>query len=81
LGHIPEGGASTSFSVGNSGLMPPLLAEIFLFGKQKVLRINLGFGSGVRIGSALYFPLNPDPRSDPEGLERAKRKEKLIQDR
>jgi hypothetical protein len=34
LGHIPEGGMSATFSQGTSGLLPPLLAEIFLFGES-----------------------------------------------
>jgi hypothetical protein len=34
LGHIPEGGVSATFSQGTSGLLPPLLAEIFLFGES-----------------------------------------------
>jgi hypothetical protein len=38
LGHIPEGGVSTTFSQGTSGLIPPLLAEIFLFGKSEKIK-------------------------------------------
>jgi hypothetical protein len=36
LGHIPEGGVSATFSQGTSGLLPPLLAEIFLFGESNL---------------------------------------------
>jgi hypothetical protein len=37
LGHIPEGGVSATFSQGTSGLLPPLLAEIFLFGESHLI--------------------------------------------